>query len=617
MSDSVEFLSSYRTSINQAVMDHWPTHWLGIYEFESCLKASGDKEVYLAHDKRNNVALILRATATDSAESADAEWKILSRLNHSSVPKAYGSFAENGRSYIAREFFLGNTLDQVIAKAPLKVSATRAVAYQLAEILDYLHRQNPPVIHRDLKPQNIVLRPNGQIGLTDFGIARTFKPGAASDTQFIGTMPYAPPEQYGYAQSSPQTDIYAMGIVLIQLLTGSPDRTNLKQRITDPDLLAIIEKCIAFDPATRYQSAQQILKRLGKMESKKRKRLIVIGCGLVAVPLVGVGGWTIMSGLASSNTPIATSAPPATLAPTTSPTLAPTDEPSIDFPLLPAPPRDGAYLGGGNYPGNLSNYGFAVGGTDEIYVASDEAIIVLGLDGKFLRSYAAKNVESLNFYGGMLYYRVLGDVIRMNPLSGETIICFNASGAKLFIDSGRFYFDEGTDGLTLYTASLEGKDRYKVDDVRLAYFRQFVAGWQIYSETDDYELTLVNLATTETFKPGFSGNSWLTVWDGYLYYQPKYTDLFRRDLATGSQEILTRNNFDFMVATELGLFGLDTSTNSLDHISLDGRRNTLVNERTGFFCVAGDWIIYQQGEIDGPLRMVKIDGTADQPLPVG
>ena len=91
-------------------------------------------------------------------------------------------------------------------------------ALQLCAVLDYLHHQN--IIFRDLKPSNIMVEQSGMVRLIDFGIARLFKPGKASDTAAIGTLGYAPPEQYGSIQTDLRSDVYSLGATLRTLLTG-------------------------------------------------------------------------------------------------------------------------------------------------------------------------------------------------------------------------------------------------------------------------------------------------------------------------------------------------------------------------------------------------------------
>ncbi len=208
--------------------------------------------------------------------------------------------------------------------------------------------------------------------------------------------------------------------------------------------------------------------------------------------------------------------------------------------MITASTQTGKYQGGGNYPGNLSNDGFAVAGDSEIYVTIDDAIIVLGLDGKFLRKLDVPGAVQLNYYAGSLYFRSGDDIVRMNPETGESDTLLSVPGEKLYIDSERLYYNDATDSLTLHSATLEGKDRIKVDNVDKAYYRQLFSGWQVYAQSDDYELTLANLETGETFRPGYRGESWHTVWNNQLFYKRSGTELHQINLSSLSDDELAQ-----------------------------------------------------------------------------
>jgi serine/threonine protein kinase len=290
MGDAAEFLSGYQRTLETEVAKvELPPQLFELFQFESCLKHKDGKEVYLVIDRRTGGRAILRSTAVDAGDKADAEYQILYRLDYPGIPKTFGSFIADKRSYIVREYFVGHPLDAVIAQGVMSAEQIFPLARSLCAILGYLHAQTPPVIHRDIKPQNIILLPNGAVGLTDFGIARTFKPGSDSDTQYVGTLPYAPPEQYGYAQSTGQTDIYALGIVLIYLATGSPNRQNLTAKITDKRLLDLIQKCIAFDPANRFRTVGQIVNWIDHPPRERKRFAAYAVAAVLALALVAGG----------------------------------------------------------------------------------------------------------------------------------------------------------------------------------------------------------------------------------------------------------------------------------------------------------------------------------------
>ncbi|MGH2501261.1 MAG: protein kinase domain-containing protein, partial [Ktedonobacterales bacterium] len=191
----------------------------------------GMAAVYQASDTRANRTVAIKEMSQDglspdelreTVEGFNAEARMLQSLSHDNLPRVYESFSENARHYLVMEFIEGQTLEQrmIAARGALPEAEVLGWAAQLCAALDYLHTHNPPVIFRDLKPANIMVTPKGKVKLIDFGIARTFNRIRTHDTQALGTPGYAPPEQYGSAQTDPRADIYALGATLYQLLTA-------------------------------------------------------------------------------------------------------------------------------------------------------------------------------------------------------------------------------------------------------------------------------------------------------------------------------------------------------------------------------------------------------------
>ncbi len=156
------------------------------------------------------------------------EAELLAKLRHPRIPEIHDYFLEGGKYYLVMDLAEGENLEERLQrlKTPLTEKEVINYAIQVCEALEYLGKQNPPVIHRDIKPANIVVDKTGQIRLVDFGIARA-KPnlGAAvsRDTSLWGTKGYAPPEQHA-GQTEPRSDVYALGATMHHLLTGHDPR---------------------------------------------------------------------------------------------------------------------------------------------------------------------------------------------------------------------------------------------------------------------------------------------------------------------------------------------------------------------------------------------------------
>src|SRR5215469_5230081 len=187
--------------------------------------------VYQAHDTLFSHRLVaIKEMSQDGlsprelAEATAAferEALVLTDLTHPNLPRIHDHFSERGRSYVVMDFIAGGTLEDSLdtSHQSLPVEAVLNIGLQLATVLDYLHSHQPPIIFRDLKPANIMHPAGNHVYLIDFGIARHFKPGKTKDTIPLGSKGYAAPEQYGKAQTTPQSDIYGLGATLHQLLT--------------------------------------------------------------------------------------------------------------------------------------------------------------------------------------------------------------------------------------------------------------------------------------------------------------------------------------------------------------------------------------------------------------
>lgn len=254
------------------------------YTIEAVLGRGGMGAVYKASDsdskrcwaiKEMNDGFDDSEERQEALESFKTEFEILCDLEHPSLPRMYQSFEENGRQYIVMDLVEGQTVEELLRLNPqgrLPLGQVLDIAIQLADVLDYLHRHNPPIIFRDLKPGNIMITSIGIVKLIDFGIARFFTKGKNVDTRVLGTPGYAAPEQYGRGQSDPRTDIYALGASLHHCLTGKNPEDKMFSFQAPSELLPslpkeldeVILKCCRLNPDERWNSVKDFEQALFK-----------------------------------------------------------------------------------------------------------------------------------------------------------------------------------------------------------------------------------------------------------------------------------------------------------------------------------------------------------------
>lgn len=218
--------------------------------------------------------------AQEASETFQREVLLLSMLVHPHLPRLYDHFTEAGHCYLVRDFIEGETLEQYLAVrgGSLPLDEVLDIGIQLCTVLDYLHTQRPPIVFRDLKPSNIIRAVTGHIYLIDFGIARHFKPGQVKDTSILGSPGYAAPEQYGRAQTTPQTDIYSLGALLHCLLTGhDPSETPFRfiqpsdhYSSTPEQLRSLLIQLVELDAHKRPSSVALVKHELEQMIARVR-----------------------------------------------------------------------------------------------------------------------------------------------------------------------------------------------------------------------------------------------------------------------------------------------------------------------------------------------------------
>lgn len=186
----------------------------------------------------------------------------LMELDIKDIPKIYLCVEDGDELTVIEEYIHGETLYEYQKKNGLFNEREAAeIICRLCDILSQLHSFNPPIIHRDIKPMNIMISNDGVVKLIDFDAARENIEGEVEDTYLMGTKEFAAPEQYGFGQSDARTDIYALGIMLNVMLTGEVP----KNRIYGNDsktLTKIIKKCIMLEPDKRYRNVNELKRSL-------------------------------------------------------------------------------------------------------------------------------------------------------------------------------------------------------------------------------------------------------------------------------------------------------------------------------------------------------------------
>ncbi|MBP3493849.1 MAG: protein kinase [Oscillospiraceae bacterium] len=249
----------------------------GRYSVLKMIGRGGASEIYLALDTRINKAWAIKVFDKNDKRFNELmrdmflwEARMMMELKHPAIAAVADIVEDEKNLCIVMEYIEGESLEFCAREeGPFSEETVVRWGKELCDFLRYLHSQNPPVIYRDMKPGNIILKPDGRLKVIDFGIARRYDPKKTYDTVILGTKGYAAPEQYGGRQTDARTDIFALGMVMHHLVTGVdpkeiPETKPIREINPNlsPTLEEIILKCTEMDPDKRYQSCEELMAAL-------------------------------------------------------------------------------------------------------------------------------------------------------------------------------------------------------------------------------------------------------------------------------------------------------------------------------------------------------------------
>lgn len=267
----------------------------GKYKILNKVGQGGMSVVYLAMNEKANKQWAVKEVRKDGVldfesvkQGLVAETDILKKLSHPNLPSIIDVIDTEDSFIIIMDYIQGNSLNKALEEFGAQPQELVIDwAKQLCDVLGYLHSRTPAIIYRDMKPANVMLKPDGNVTLIDFGTAREYKEKNLADTTCLGTVGYAAPEQFGgMGQTDARTDIYCLGATLYHLVTGmnpcEPPYEIKPIRDINPTLSSglerIILKCTQRNPEDRYQSCAELMYALEHYEEiddihrKKQKK---------------------------------------------------------------------------------------------------------------------------------------------------------------------------------------------------------------------------------------------------------------------------------------------------------------------------------------------------------
>lgn len=291
----------------------------GKYKILNKIGQGGMSVVYLAMNEKANKQWAIKEIRKDGVSNYEVvkqglivETDLLKKLSHPHLPSIIDVIDGNGTFLIVMDYIEGNPLSTVLKRHGAQAQEDVVEwAKQLCDVLGYLHSREKPIVYRDMKPSNVMLKPNGTVTLIDFGTAREFKSASIADTTCLGTQGYAAPEQFGgMGQTDARTDIYCLGATMYHLVTGhnpaEPPYEMYPIRQWNSQLSSgleeIILKCTQKNPDDRYQTCAELmyalehykdLEKESKKEYAKKWRLFLGSAIMCGISLIGTVGFKV------------------------------------------------------------------------------------------------------------------------------------------------------------------------------------------------------------------------------------------------------------------------------------------------------------------------------------
>lgn len=232
------------------------------YEKLTHLGGGNKSDVVLVKEKGSGRIAVRKKISSEGASL----YQEVKRLHHPNIVRIYEVCNHGEDSVIVEEFISGETLWQKLKSGLLTQEQAIKYCIQILDALEQLHGKG--IIHRDITPANVLISSDDTAKLIDFGISRYRKQNRTQDTEILGTVGYAAPEQFGFRQTDVGTDFYALGVMLNVMLTGKlPGELLTANR----RLRRIVEKCIQMDPDKRYKSAGKMRQDLQRLLTFRRQ----------------------------------------------------------------------------------------------------------------------------------------------------------------------------------------------------------------------------------------------------------------------------------------------------------------------------------------------------------